>query len=112
MNTELIKNEINNASRNDLKTLMSEINETQRNLIYNILQFDYIKEDIENIINDNDDIYNSFTEEDITICTKRFISGKGKYSDGNLSHWDNIENIMSAYAKEKGYIYSGSTTNY
>lgn len=112
MNTELIKNEINNSSKNDLKTLMNEINETQRNIIYNLLQFDYIKEDIENIINNNDDIYNSFTEEDITICTKRFISGRSKYSDSNLSHWDNIENIISAYAKEKGYIGGGSVKNY
>ena len=110
MNTELIKNEINNSSKNDLKTLINEINETQRNIIYRIIEFDYMKEDIENIIDNGDDIYNSFTEEDISICAKR--ATYGKYWDSNLNHWDNIENIMSAYAKEKGYIYGESTTNY
>lgn len=110
MNTELIKNEINNSSKNDLKTLINEINETQRNIIYRIIEFNYMKEDIENIIDNNDDMYNSFTEEDINICAKR--TTYGKYWDSNLNHWDNLENIISAYAKEKGYIYSGSTTNY
>ena len=105
MNIELITNEINNSSKGELKKLIDSLSEIQRSEIYRHIDAGYAKEDILWIIDEKDDIFYRFTDDDIEICANRYASGE--YSDSSLSRLDNIENIMLAHAKEQGYIYGG-----
>lgn len=105
MNIELITKEINNNSKEELKKLIDSLSEIQRSEIYRHIDAGYAKEDILWIIDEKDDIFYRFTDDDIEICANRYASGE--YSDSSLSRLDNIENIMLAHAKEQGYIYGG-----
>lgn len=105
MHIDLIINELNNSSTKELKRLIDELSEIRRAEIYRHIDAGYAKEDILWIIDEKDDIFYRFTDDDIEICANRYASGE--YSDSNLSRLDNIENIMLAHAKEKGYIYGG-----
>lgn len=105
MNIELIMNELNNGSKEELKELIDRLSEIQRNEIYKLIDAGYAKEDILFIMDEKDDIFSKFTDDDIEICANRYASGE--YSDSSISRLDNIENVMLAYAKEKGYIYGG-----
>lgn len=105
MNIELITNEINNSSKEELKKLIDSLSELQRSEIYRYIDTGYAKEDISLIIKKKENIFCKFTDDDIEICADRYASGE--YSDSSLSRLNNIENIMLAHAKEKGYIYSG-----
>ena len=105
MNIELITKEINNNSKEELKKLIDSLSEIQRSEIYRHIDAGYAKEDILWIIDEKDDIFYRFTDDDIEICANRYASGE--YSDSSLSRLDNIENIMLAHAKKQGYIYGG-----
>lgn len=105
MNIELITKEINNNLKEELKKLIDSLSEIQRSEIYRHIDAGYAKEDILWIIDEKDDIFYRFTDDDIEICANRYASGE--YSDSSLSRLDNIENIMLAHAKEQGYIYGG-----
>ena len=105
MNIELITKEINNNSKEELKKLIDSLSEIRRSEIYRHIDAGYAKEDILWIIDEKDDIFYRFTDDDIEICANRYASGE--YSDSSLSRLDNIENIMLAHAKEQGYIYGG-----
>lgn len=102
MNIDLITNEINNNSREELRELIDRLSEMQRNEIYRHIDAGYAKEDISLIIEEKEDIFIRFTDDDIEVCAERYASGE--YSDASISRHDNIRNIMIAYAKEKGYI--------
>lgn len=99
MNIELITKEINNNSKEELKKLIDSLSEIQRSEIYRHIDAGYAKEDILWIIDEKDDIFYRFTDDDIEICANRYASGE--YSDSSLSRLDNIENIMLAHAKEQ-----------
>lgn len=103
MNIELITNEINNSSKEELKKLIDSLSELQRSEIYRYIDTGYAKEDISLIIKKKENIFCKFTDDDIEICADRYASGE--YSDASISRHDNIRNIMIAYAKEKGYIH-------
>ena len=103
MNIDLITNEINNRSKEELKKLIDSLSELQRNEIYRYIDTGYAKEDISLIIKKKENIFYKFTDDDIEICANRYASGE--YSDASISRHDNIKNIMIAYAKEKGYIH-------
>ena len=103
MNIELITNEINNNSKEELKKLIDSLSELQRSEIYRYIDTGYAKEDISLIIKKKENIFCKFTDDDIEICADRYASGE--YSDASISRHDNIRNIMIAYAKEKGYIH-------
>lgn len=103
MNIELITNEINNSSTEELKKLIDSLSELQRSEIYRHIDARYAKEDISLIIKKKENIFCKFTDDDIEICADRYASGE--YSDASISRHDNIRNIMIAYAKEKGYIH-------
>lgn len=103
MNIELITNEINNSSKEELKKLIDSLSELQRSEIYRYIDTGYAKEDISLIIKKKENIFCKFTDDDIEICADRYASGE--YSDASISRHDNIKNIMIAYAKEKGYIH-------
>lgn len=105
MNIDLITNEINNSSKEELRELIDRLSEIQRREIYRHIDTGYAKEDILWIMEEKDDIFCRFTDDDIKICANRYASGE--YSDSSISRLDNIENIMLAHAKEKGYIYGG-----
>ena len=105
MNIDLITNEINNSSKEELRKLIDSLSEMQRSEIYRHINAGYAKEDILLVIEEKEDIFIRFTDDDIKICADRYASGE--YSDASISHRDNIERIMIAYAKEKGYIYGG-----
>ena len=105
MNIDLITNEINNRSKKKLRELIDRLSEIQRSEIYRHIDAGYAKEDILLFIKKKEDIFVKFTDDDIEVCAKRYASGK--YSDSSISRLDNIENIMLAHAKEKGYIYGG-----
>ena len=107
MNIELITNEINNSSTEELKKLIDSLSELQRSEIYRYIDTGYAKEDILLIIEKKEDIFSKCTDNDIEVCAKRYASGK--YSDASISRRDNIERIMIAYAKEKSYIYGSIT---
>lgn len=106
MNIDLITNEINNSSREELRELIDRLSEMQRSEIYRHIDAGYAKEDISLIIEEKEDVFIRFfirfTDDDIEVCAKRYASGE--YSDASISRHDNIRNIMIAYAKEKGYI--------
>lgn len=103
MNIDLITNEINNRSKEELKKLIDSLSELQRSEIYRYIDTGYAKEDISLIIKEKENIFCKFTDDDIEICADRYASGE--YSDASISRHDNIRNIMIAYAKEKGYIH-------
>ena len=103
MNIELITNEINNSSKEELKKLIDSLSELQRSEIYRYIDTGYAKEDISLIIKKKENIFCKFTDDDIEICADRYASGE--YSDASISRHDNIRNIIIAYAKEKGYIH-------
>ena len=103
MNINLITNEINNRSKEELKKLIDSLSELQRSEIYRYIDTGYAKEDISLIIKEKENIFYKFTDDDIEICANRYASGE--YSDASISRHDNIRNIMIAYAKEKGYIH-------
>lgn len=103
MNIDLITNEINNRSKEELKKLIDSLSELQRSEIYRYIDTGYAKEDISLIIKEKENIFYKFTDDDIEICANRYASGE--YSDASISRHDNIRNIMIAYAKEKGYIH-------
>ena len=105
MHVDLIINELNNSSTKELKRIIDELSEIRRAEIYRHIDAGYAKEDILWIIDEKDDIFYRFTDDDIEICANRYASGE--YSDSSLSRLDNIENIMLAHAKEQGYIYGG-----
>lgn len=105
MHIDLIINEINNSSTKELKKLINELSEIKRGEIYRHIDAGYAKEDILWIMEEKDDIFCRFTDDDIEICANRYASGE--YSDSSLSRLDNIENIMLTHAKEQGYIYNG-----
>lgn len=107
MNIELITKEINNSSKEELKKLIDNLSELQRSEIYRHIDAGYAKEDILLVIEKNEDIFIRFTDDDIQTCADRYASSE--YSDVSISRHDNIERIMIAYAKEKGYIYGGIT---
>lgn len=107
MNIDLITNEINNSSKKEPKKLIDSLSELQRSEIYKHIDAGYAKEDILLIIEEKEDIFSRFTDNDVEICANRYTSGE--YSDASISSLDNIERIMIAYAKEKGYIHSGIT---
>ena len=107
MNIELITNELNNSSKEELKKLIDRLSEVQRSEIYKHIDAGYAKKDILLIIEEKEDIFIRFTDDDIQTCADRYASGE--YSDANISRRDNIERIMIAYAKEKSYIYGGIT---
>lgn len=103
MNINLITNEINNRSKEELKKLIDSLSELQRSEIYRYIDTGYAKEDISLITKEKENIFYKFTDDDIEICANRYTSGE--YSDASISRHDNIRNIMIAYAKEKGYIH-------
>lgn len=103
MNIDLITNEINNSSKEELRKLIDRLSEMQRSEIYRHIDTGYAKEDILLIIKEKENIFCKFTDNDIKICADRYASGE--YSDASISRHDNIRNIMIAYAKEKGYIH-------
>lgn len=103
MHIDLIINELNNSSTKELKRLIDELSEIRRTEIYRHIDAGYAKEDILWIMEEKEDIFCKFTDDDIEICANRYASGE--YSDSSISRLDNIENIMLAHAKEKGYIY-------
>ena len=103
MNIDLITNEINNSSKEELRKLIDRLSEMQRSEIYRHIDTGYAKEDISLIIKEKENIFYKFTDDDIEICANRYASSE--YSDANISRHDNIRNIMIAYAKEKGYIH-------
>lgn len=105
MHIDLIINELNNSSTKELKKLIDELSEIRRNEIYRHIDAGYAKEDIIWIMKEKENIFYRFTDDDIEICANRYASGE--YSDSSISRLDNIENVMLAYAKEKGYIYGG-----
>lgn len=107
MNINLITNEINNSSKEELRELIDRLSEIQHSEIYRHIDAGYAKEDILLFIKKKEDIFVKFTDDDIEVCAKRYASGK--YSDASISRRDNIERIMIAYAKEKSYIYGGIT---
>ena len=107
MNIELITNELNNSSKEELKKLIDSLSELQRSEIYRYIDTGYAKEDILLIIEEKEDIFSRFTDNDVEVCADRYASGE--YSNASISHRDNIERIMIAYAKEKSYIYGGIT---
>lgn len=103
MNIDLITNEINNSSKEELRKLIDRLSEMQRSEIYRHMDTGYAKEDISLIIKKEENIFCKFTDDDIEICADKYASGE--YSDASISRHDNIRNIMIAYAKEKGYIH-------
>lgn len=103
MNIDLITNEINNSSKEELKKLIDRLSEMQRSEIYRHIDTGYAKEDILLIIKKKEDIFSKFTDNDVEVCANRYASGE--YSDASINSHDNIRNIMIAYAKEKGYIH-------
>ena len=103
MNIDLITNEINNRSKEELKKLIDSLSELQRSEIYRYIDTGYAKEDISLIIKEKENIFYKFTDDDIEICANKYASGE--YSDASISRHDNIRNIMITYAKEKGYIH-------
>lgn len=103
MNIDLITNEINNSSKEELRKLIDRLSEMQRSEIYRYIDTGYAKEDILLIIEKKEDIFSKFTDNDVEVCANRYASGE--YSDASISRHDNIRNIMIAYAKEKGYIH-------
>lgn len=103
MNIDLITNEINNSSKEELKELINSLSELQRSKIYRHIDTGYAKEDILLIIEKKENIFSKFTDNDVEVCANRYASGE--YSDASINRHDNIRNIMIAYAKEKGYIH-------
>lgn len=99
MNINLITNEINNSSTEELKKLIDSLSELQRSEIYRYIDTGYAKKDILLIIKEKEDIFSRFTDNDVEVCTDRYASGE--YSDTSISRLDNIERIMLAYTKEK-----------
>ena len=107
MNIELITNELNNSSKEELKKLIDRLSEVQRSEIYRHIDAGYAKKDILLIIEEKEDIFSRFTDNDVEVCADRYTSGE--YSNASISRRDNIERIMIAYAKEKSYIYDSIT---
>lgn len=110
MNIELITNEINNSSKEELKKLIDSLSELQRSEIYRHIDAGYAKEDILLVIEEKKDIFSKFTDDDIEICANRYASGE--YSNASISRLDNIERIMLAYTKEKSYTSLKKKTTY
>lgn len=100
MNIDLILEEINKCSKSELKELALKLSLSQKKVISYTFKFESVKEDVE--LMTDDDNFKKFTPNDVIICTERYF--EGKYQDPSICHWDNVINIMTEYAKEKGYI--------
>lgn len=110
MNIDLITNEINNSSKEELRKLIDRLSEIRRSEIYRHIDAGYAKEDILLIIEEKEDIFSKFTDNDVEVCANRYASGE--YSDASISRLDNIERIMLAYTKEKSYTSLKKKTTY
>lgn len=73
-----------------------DLSETLNDIYYRG-QHKYVMEDIKEYIKDSKEL--NLNEDDIKIIADNFVY-KGDY-DCNLSYWDNIENLIREYIKER-----------
>lgn len=80
----------------DIESIVSSLNDIEKNQLYHRLWFDYVKADVINFCEDNDIAYN---DEDFPDKVARYYVYDGKY-DCNLPYWTNIENAVETVRNE------------
>lgn len=97
MNMNSITKKLNRYSNKELKELIKKLNLSQRNHLYNALIFNYALTDIKRTIDNDPEFYNDFTEDDIVNCAKKCADNQ--FVDSQISYWDTIMCVLSAYKK-------------